>query len=87
MAFSRRQFFTIAGATAATLVVGDTLKAVYAKAAQGKSLTGSGYGPLNPDPDKLLDLPDGFKYRAFSRTGDIMADDNPVPGGHDGMAM
>ncbi|MBW4445865.1 MAG: PhoX family protein [Spirirestis rafaelensis WJT71-NPBG6] len=86
MAFSRRQFFTLAGTTAATLVVGDTLKAVYAKAAQGKSLRGLGYGPLKPDPDNLLDLPNGFNYRAFSRTGDIMADGNPVPGGHDGMA-
>jgi uncharacterized protein len=86
MAFSRRQFVTIAGATAATLVVGDTLKAVYAKTAQGKSLTGLGYGSLIPDPNGLLDLPEGFKYRAFSRTGDMMGDGNPVPGAHDGMA-
>jgi hypothetical protein len=38
------------------------------------------------DPNGLLELPPGFQYRAFSRTGDIMSDGNPVPGNHDGMA-
>lgn len=45
-----------------------------------------GYGPLIPDPDGLLDLPRGFKYRAFSRTGEVMSDGFQVPGAHDGMA-
>ena len=47
---------------------------------------GIGYGPLEPDPDGILDLPAGFKYTAFSRTGDWMDDGLKVPGAHDGMA-
>lgn len=45
-----------------------------------------GFGPLVPDPQGMLDLPRGFKYRAFSRTGDPMDDGYLVPGLHDGMA-
>lgn len=86
MALSRRQFFTLAGASAAGTVLVSPLKALYAREAQGKSIRGRGYGPLQPDPNGLLDLPRGFQYRAFSRTGDMMSDGNPVPGDHDGMA-
>ena len=46
----------------------------------------AGYGDLLPDPGKLLDLPPGFQYRAFSRTGERMDDGYLVPGAHDGMA-
>ena len=46
-----------------------------------------GYGPLVPDPAGLLDLPPGFRYRAFSREGlDLLDDGRPVPAAHDGMA-
>ncbi len=45
-----------------------------------------GYGPLQEDPQELLDLPAGFSYTAFSRTGEWMDDDLRVPGAHDGMA-
>lgn len=45
-----------------------------------------GYGPLVPDRNGLLDLPRGFKYRAFSREGSPMSHGGPVPGSHDGMA-
>jgi secreted PhoX family phosphatase len=44
-----------------------------------------GYGDLVPDPAGLLDLPRGFSYRAFSRTGELMSDGRKVGGGHDGM--
>lgn len=86
MALSRRQFFTLAGAGAATAVLASPLKGLYARAAGRILARGGGYGPLLPDPNKLLDLPEGFQYRAFSRTGDIMNDGNPVPDAHDGMA-
>lgn len=46
----------------------------------------AGFGPLMADPKGLLDLPRGFKYRAFSVTGDLMDDGYRVPGLHDGMA-
>jgi uncharacterized protein len=86
MALSRRQFFTLAGAGAATAVLASPLKALYARQARGQLVRGGGYGALLPDPNGLLDLPEGFQYRAFSRTGDIMSDGNPVPADHDGMA-
>lgn len=46
----------------------------------------AGYGPLKPDPDRVLDLPQGFQYRVISRTGEAMSDGLRVPGAHDGMA-
>jgi uncharacterized protein len=89
MRLSRRKFFTLAGASAATTVLASPLaplEALYAKGRSGKPSFRGGYGPLIPDPNGLLDLPEGFSYKAFSRTGDLMSDGNPVPGGHDGMA-
>lgn len=86
MALSRRQFFTLAGAGAATTVLASPLKALYAQQAKGRSSQGGGYGELVPDPNNLLELPRGFQYRAFSRTGDLMNDGSTVPGAHDGMA-
>ncbi len=46
----------------------------------------TGYGPLRPDPEGLLDLPEGFTYRVLSRTGELMADGLLVPGAPDAMA-
>lgn len=40
---------------------------------------------LVPDPDRLLDLPPDFSYRALSRAGERMSDGLVVPGQHDGM--
>ena len=45
-----------------------------------------GTGSLRPDPDELLDLPDGFSYRIVSKSGDTMDDGFTVPPAHDGMA-
>jgi secreted PhoX family phosphatase len=52
----------------------------------------SPYGPVSPVSDEatgleLLQLPEGFSYRSFAWTGDVMANGQPVPGGHDGMAV
>jgi hypothetical protein len=86
MALSRRHFFALTGVSAAGTFLASPLKQLYARQARGESIRGIGYGPLQPDPKGLLELPNGFEYRAFSRTGDIMSDGNPVPGDHDGMA-
>jgi hypothetical protein len=82
----RRSFFVLAGASTAGTILAAPLKELYARQARGESIRGIGYGALQPDPNGLLDLPVGFQYRAFSRTGDIMSDSKPVPGDHDGMA-
>jgi len=43
-------------------------------------------GPLRPDPDGILDLPDGYSYTIVSRAGERMDDGLLVPHAHDGMA-
>ena len=60
------------------------------KALGAKSLPPSrearGYGPLVRDPQKLLDLPEGFSYQILSKRGETMSDGLLVPGQADGMA-
>lgn len=46
----------------------------------------SPYGPLVRDPERILDLPEGFRYRVISRTGQRMDDGLKVPEMPDGMA-
>lgn len=43
------------------------------------------YGPLRPDSEALLDLPDGFSYRIISKLGDAMEHGHTVPDRADGM--
>jgi secreted PhoX family phosphatase len=50
------------------------------------------YGPVSPKLDEttglpLLQLPDGFRYRSFAWTGDLIADGLRCPASHDGMAV
>lgn len=50
-----------------------------------------GYGPLRPTPEHdtgetLFWLPEGFHYRVIGASGTIMADGQPTPINHDGMA-
>ena len=44
-----------------------------------------GFGALRPDPQQLLDLPDGFELSVVSRVGTPMSDGFKVPAAHDGM--
>ena len=45
-----------------------------------------GYGPLVPDSNRLLDLPEGFSYQVIAQSGDTMDDGLFAPGQPDGMA-
>lgn len=45
-----------------------------------------GYGPLLRDPNRLLDLPEGFSYEVVAQSGDTMDDGLYAPGQPDGMA-
>lgn len=57
-----------------------------AAAATGRHAT-NGYGPLVRDPDGLLDLPRGFRYRVVTRAGDALKGQaGTVPGTQDGTA-
>ena len=44
-----------------------------------------GYGQLVPDPQGVLDLPEGFSYQVISALGDAMTDGATVPDKADGM--
>ena len=44
------------------------------------------FGPMRPEPDKILDLPDGYAYQVISRKGERMTDGLLVPTRQDGMA-
>jgi len=62
------------------------LKTFVARAnAASNPLTLAGYGTLQSDPNKILDLPKGFKYTVISTRGERMSDGLYVPGQHDGM--
>ncbi len=44
------------------------------------------YGPLKKDPNGIINLPKGFKYRIIAKTGDKMSDGFFHPDKPDGMA-
>lgn len=96
---SKRRNLFKGGALAAAIPFVGTLEAFSAKRADAAppastastSITGR-YGPVRPVKDlntglELLQLPAGFNYRSFSWAGDMMANGQPVPRGHDGMAV
>ena len=56
-----------------------------ANAARQSPLKSSGYGPLQTDPERILDLPRGFTHKVISARGNPMDDGLVVPGQHDGM--
>jgi len=91
---NRRSFLKHAASAAAAAV---PLSALLTRAQEPSHKGGirrghtAGYGPLFPTPDQttglpLLHLPEGFKYVSFGWRGDPMANDQPTPGAHDGMA-
>lgn len=92
MGISRREFVRQGAAvTAGFLGLGRYLGAQgrasgSALAVQPYANEFDGYGPLVPDPQRIVDLPAGFRYSVISRAGDRMDDGFRVPGAPDGMA-
>ena len=72
---NRRRFVQALGIAAASPVVSASCRA-----------NQTALGPLQPDPELVLDLPDGFSYAVVSRAGDTMSDGLKVPPAHDSMA-
>lgn len=60
--------------------------AAMSPSARPASQGAAGFGRLVPDPDRVLDLPEGFSYRVVSRQGERMDDGLLVPAQADGMA-
>ncbi|MGW3656572.1 alkaline phosphatase PhoX [Streptomyces sp. NPDC005151] len=82
---TRRQVLAGSGATAVSIAFAGAFSELFAGTAAARGH--SGYGPLAPDPDGLLDLPQGFRYRVLSREGDrLRSGEGRVPSNHDGMA-
>ncbi len=67
---NRRAFLGGAAAAGLGIVIAGSVEAV---AGSGSALaappSSAGYGPLVPDPKKILALPRGFSYRIVSETG------------------
>ncbi|MDI3419300.1 alkaline phosphatase PhoX [Streptomyces luteolus] len=82
---TRRQVLAGTGALGVGIAFTGAFSELFAgtAAARGRA----GYGPLVPDPDGLLDLPKGFRYKVLSREGDrLRSGEGKVPSNHDGMA-
>jgi len=102
MPLNRRQLLQQGAAGAGLIVVGNvsglfpgiarastpTGKSLLngAKLASVRSATGS-YGRLVPDPDRLLDLPEGFSYRIISEAGKPTTDGGVIPDTFDGTGL
>ncbi|MFI4883388.1 MAG: alkaline phosphatase PhoX [Phycisphaerales bacterium JB064] len=82
---SRRQF--LKSAAAVTMGFGG-LQSLFARnafATPASEAIGLGFGPLVPDPNRIFDLPEGFRYQVISRIGQTMSDGLLVPGLPDAM--
>ncbi|AWW37044.1 alkaline phosphatase PhoX [Streptomyces cadmiisoli] len=87
MSVTRRHALVRGGALGVGIAFSGALSELFAGTAAAQQLGHSGYGPLRPDPNGLLDLPEGFRYRVLSREGDpLRSGEGPVPSNHDGMA-
>ncbi|MBA0052067.1 DUF839 domain-containing protein [Streptomyces sp. AJS327] len=88
MSTTRRQILARTGALGTGVAFTGAFSELFAGTAAAQATGGrSGYGPLVPDPDGLLDLPEGFSYRVLSREGDeLPSGEGKVPSNFDGMA-
>ena len=64
----------------------QTIAAAAATPTLASAASFRGRQALLPDPNELLELPEGFSYSVVSRAGDTMSDGFKVPPAHDGMA-
>jgi secreted PhoX family phosphatase len=76
----RRQFLRATGTAFAAFAASGCIREPGSTA-----VATAGYGPLLPDPDGHIDLPEGFSYRVLSSLGDAMSDGGTVPNHADGM--
>lgn len=88
---NRRDFLKAGGMSTLALTLGSTGvlslgSNALADAAENPTSGFGGYGPLVPDPNGILDLPEGFHYKIISKEGGMMTDGTPIPGDFDGMA-
>ncbi|RZU28449.1 hypothetical protein EV284_6319 [Streptomyces sp. BK022] len=98
MSLTRRDFARTTAVTGAGVVLAGSVGAL-ATAPQALAAAdldgardahghpGIGYGPLIPDPDGILALPEGFSYRVVTYSGRTRLESGePTPSNHDGTA-
>lgn len=84
---TRRQFTTALSASLGSLAFSGLATSLSGCTSSKSKVmaTITGYGPLIPDPNQLLSLPEGFSYQIISSFGDSMRDGLRVPDRADGM--
>jgi secreted PhoX family phosphatase len=87
MGVARRDFLLRTGGAGLALGLAGTTNSLFTSIPTAGAVgPRTGYGPLAPDPDGLLDLPRGFSYTVLSREGEPMASgEGPTPSRFDGM--
>lgn len=80
---NRREFMKVTATAFSALIASGCVTRGAAPGAADSPF--AGYGPLEADPNGLLDLPEGFSYRVLSSLGDVMSDGGTVPDKADGM--
>ncbi|MDX1637757.1 MAG: DUF839 domain-containing protein [Balneolaceae bacterium] len=86
MSISRKQFIRQAGAVALGFSGLHIFSNCAGKNKLNPGIISEAFGPLKPDPQGIMDLPEGFSYKIISRFGDTMDDGFYVPHRPDGMA-
>ena len=92
MILSRRELLRVAAALPGLGAVRGLAALALTQGCRQSAGPGDGsYGapvptPSNNTAESLLELPPGFQYTVFGRTGDMMTDGRATPGFHDGMA-
>ena len=84
-AANRRQFLAGTSSAFAALIASGCTMNSGGPSTSMQASGWTGYGPLMPDPEGVLDLPEGFSYRVVSKLGDAMSDGGTVPDKADGM--
>ncbi|NYE09264.1 hypothetical protein F4694_006135 [Bacillus niacini] len=88
---NRRDFLKAGGMGTLALTLGSTGvlalgSKAFADTTNNPTSGFGGYGPLVPDPNGILDLPNGFHYKIISKEGELMSNGSVIPGAFDGMA-
>ena len=89
MSISRRHFLALAGAGTSSSFLLAGLENLYRPSVAtsiSKSPKIRGYGALVKDPQGILDLPAGFRYKIVSQSGNKMSDGTLAASNFDGMA-
>jgi secreted PhoX family phosphatase len=83
--WSRRDFLGASAAGGLGIVLAGSADAI-AGPAIAATRTAAGYGPLVPDPARILALPHGFSYKIIAQAGKtVLETGEPTPADHDGM--